>query len=335
MNFLGTIGQQLLSPFNKDGEGGEGGERTAGFEVNEFEGAAGADANAAVAAAAPTQAAPAPVSAGEKKDTNIDRSSFNVISKAATDRLGEVQRMIESHNWKENTAIVIPPCFHLVDAAFRVIRGVVTKKQLFMIRQKLSNEEMKNVTPKYTNVYGIYFMIIATSRKLAKHVLGLERAKLSNAGVAAAMNPINEHQEPQMEVISGDVIDNDAAAAAATAKATSSALSILSSTATASTGSNPNSNPTAAASAITHDLISSENGAVSNVNITGSGEAPVAINPAPMEMPLVGEEVTPVAPAAAAPKDKKVKLEARPLDISAGQGTPLGEIPESKWCFVY
>lgn len=367
MNFLGNIGQQLMTPYNKDGE--PEGERAAGFEVSEF-----VDDVAAVQAAANTEADvnigiigsnnsdEATIEAMEqhqqqqqmaedKKDSNIDRSSFNVISKAATDRLGEVQRMIEGHNWKENTAIVIPPCFHLVDAAFRVIRGVVTKKQLFMIRQKLSAEEMKNVTPKYTNVYGIYFMIIATSRKLAKHVLAMEKAKLSNAGVAGALLSDSEHQmESQMHVVSGEGMEADMAAAAAGAvsKPAASALNILSSTAVTANSPAAVSAVTAEpASVITHDLISSDNGAVlgAAASSSSSGEAPVMINAAPVSdaaaaaadavSVAAADSVTTIADAS--PPAKKAKIEARPLDLTRGEGTCLIDIPESKfevWCLL-
>ena len=103
----------------------------------------------------------------------VDRTNFNPISKAALQRLEEIKKMINTHEWKENTAIVIPPSFHLVDAAFRIVRNVVIEKKLFIARRKLNEEELRNLVPKASNKYGVFFMVIATSKLLAHQVLAL------------------------------------------------------------------------------------------------------------------------------------------------------------------
>ena len=116
----------------------------------------------------------------KKRNANVivDRSKFNPISKAATQRLEEIKKMITDNDWKDNSVVVVPPSFHMVDAAYRVIRGLVVEKKLFMARQKLTEEEHMHLVPKATNKCGVYFMVIGTSKALANHVLNMERAKL-------------------------------------------------------------------------------------------------------------------------------------------------------------
>ena len=103
----------------------------------------------------------------------VDRSNFNPISKAALQRLDEIKRMLDSQEWKDNTAIVVPPSFHLVDAAFRIVRGLVIEKKLFLARKKLTEDELRNLVQKASNKYGVFFMVIATSKLLAHQVLAI------------------------------------------------------------------------------------------------------------------------------------------------------------------